>query len=357
LQFSEVSENAQPTYQQFGDTMKVRSIKLFVAAIGLLVATSAQAVMALPYSGLYVFGDSLSDGGNVAALGAINPAQVISSNLYIPSAAYASGTFSNGPVWVNSLASSLGVSASPSFLGGTNFAVGGATTSGGSFSLTTQLSGYVASLGAGNAPANGLYVIAGGGNNARAAFGSVFGQADFGVIGSTLGSFSQTYANDVGAMVDALQAKGVSNANIIVWNTPNVGLAPAIKDFPLPIASGLTSSQLGSFVAGSLNGALSTRLASETGVKLLDTYSLISSIVANPAAFGLSNVTDACGRVAIGNCGTALFWDGIHPTAAAQDLIAQQMFALAVPEPSEIAMMLVGLLVVVGAARRRKITA
>ncbi len=357
--------------------MKVRSIKLVLATVGLIITTLApSAAVAMPYSGLYVFGDSISDGGSAANLIGPDPGQVISSNLYIPSQPYASGTFSNGPVWASELTAMLknagqlpnSFSIAPAWkldftipsapavalTGGTNFAVGGATTSGGNFSLSTQLGTFTSVF---PVPSSGLYVIAGGGNNARNAFASLYTQPDFGVIGASLGSFSQTYANDVGAMVDALQAKGVPNANIIVWNTPNVGLAPAIKDFPLPIASGLNSSQLGSLVAGSLNGALNSRLASETGVKLLDTYALISGIAGNPPAFGLSNVTDACGRLSIGNCSTALFWDGIHSSAAAQNLLAQQVFALAVPEPSEIAMLLAGLLVVVGAARRRRIAA
>ena len=42
--------------------------------------------------------------GNALA-GAINPSQVVLGNSYIPSAAYAFGTFSNGPVWASDGAS------------------------------------------------------------------------------------------------------------------------------------------------------------------------------------------------------------------------------------------------------------
>lgn len=93
-----------------------------------------------------------------------------------------------------------------------------------------------------------------------------------------------------------------------------------------------------------------TRLAGETGVQVFD----IANLATVAAASGFTNTTNACG--AIGNCATSLFWDRIHPTTAAHGVIAQQMFALAVPEPSEIAMMLAGLLVVVGASRRRRIS-
>ena len=75
----------------------------------------------------------------------------------------------------------------------------------------------------------------GGGNNARATFSNVAALTDFGLIGSTMTSAAASYANDVGGIVDQLQAAGAQN--IIVWNTPNIGLAPAIKALPLRLVA------------------------------------------------------------------------------------------------------------------------
>jgi outer membrane lipase/esterase len=343
--------------------LKIHSLKLFVAAVGFFGSIAAHA-----YSGLVVFGDSLSDSGSAANFGAINPGQVITGNSYIPSAAYSSGTFSNGPVWATLLATQMANAgylpssyplspawnASPSgvgFTGGTNFAIGGAVTNGGFPSLSAQVGAFTTSFAAFGSPTNALYVIAGGGNNVRAAVDNI--AANPASFGSILGTAAFQYANDVGNMVDALQAKGVASSNIIVWNTPNVGLTPAVLAKNLPGAPYLGSASFfATTVSDALNGALANRLASETGVRVFDLFNFINGAVANPASLGLSNVTDACGAGSV-SCATALFYDGIHPTTFAQGKVADAMFAMAVPEPSEIAMMLMGLLVIVGFARRK----
>ena len=105
-----------------------------LAAVALAVSTLAQAQLSPPYTGLYVFGDSLSDGGNNRiALGANGPNPT--SGTFIPTFPYTpSNTYSNGATWVNSFAAGLGLSAyaTPSLAGGGNFAFGGARTTGGS---------------------------------------------------------------------------------------------------------------------------------------------------------------------------------------------------------------------------------
>ena len=94
-----------------------------------------------------------------------------------------------------------------------------------------------------------------------------------------------------------------------------------------------------------------------SNIRTLDTFALISSIAANPAGAGLSNVTDACLGVSTicANPDKYLFWDGIHPTAAGHRLISDAAFnVLAVPEPETYALMLAGLGLLAARARRRQ---
>ena len=91
--------------------MSIRSITRALAGLGLCAAALTAA--AGPYSGLVVFGDSLSDSGNNALLLSnfgtqpLPPVVVADDASYsrIPSAA---GTYSNGMVWTQYLAQSLG---------------------------------------------------------------------------------------------------------------------------------------------------------------------------------------------------------------------------------------------------------
>ena len=92
--------------------------------IGALVvgtaAFASQTASALPFTNMVVFGDSLSDTGNI----------LISTGGAIPTAPYFNGRFSNGPVWIDTLTAGLGLPAGAvaSFAGGNNYAFGGART-------------------------------------------------------------------------------------------------------------------------------------------------------------------------------------------------------------------------------------
>ncbi len=344
--------------------MKRAHSRHWMPAASLLLA-ALFAAPAQAYSSLFVFGDSLSDPGNNAALlfnppfsnppfslTPTTPAQ-ITSNAFVATLPYASFTYSNGPIWAQLLAPKLGagVTANPSLLGGTNFASGGAETSQQfavpgfpgltTFSLQSQLKAYLA-LSGNVAAGNALYVLEGGANNVRRLLGS--GQASDPVV---VGKEAAAYASDIGVMVDQLQAAGAKN--IIVWNTPNVGLNPESMFF------GSALSFAASSVAQQFNNKLDTRLAGEAGVKIFDVYSTSAAIASNPGAFGFTNVDTACGNNAIGCGANPLYWDGIHPTTAAHQLLADGVFALAVPvpEPSTYAMFVVGLIGFGWAARRR----
>ena len=321
--------------------------KLIAAAALAGLATAASAG---PFDGLYIFGDSLSDSGNNALVIGADPTQVITSNSYIPSRPYASQQYTNGNVWAYSFAAAIGLGgyAAPSLAGGGNFAFGGARTSiDGSFggfppSLKTQAAAYLSGTG-NTASATALYVVAGGGNDARDALQAA--AMDPGNAFAIIAAAAATYAADTGAIVDSLQAAGAQH--IVVWDAPNIGIVPAV------LAQGPGASFLGSLVGSTMSDALNARMAGEAGVTMFDIFGLGTAWAADPGAYGFANVTDACGAKFICDASTYAFWDGIHPTAAGHELISQAMLAAVVPEPETYALMAAGILFVAWRTRRR----
>src|SRR5215471_3275020 len=102
--------------------MRVRFFSLGAAL--LLSAILIEQVPAGPFSNMVVFGDSLSDVGNLQAEWFINT----------PGPYYWNGRFSNGPVWAETTMTGLGLPAlDHSSAGGTDYAYGGAKTTGTSF--------------------------------------------------------------------------------------------------------------------------------------------------------------------------------------------------------------------------------
>jgi outer membrane lipase/esterase len=325
-----------------------------------LVSASAIATAALaclpaqagPFSSLFVFGDSLSDDGNNFLAGLYDPTQHITGNTYIPSYTYALngtpyGTYSNGPVWASYFASVIGVPLAPSLAGGGDFAFGGATTGPLSnpfpYSLLTQTQQFLTATG-GVAPSGALYVIEGGGNNARGALAAIAGGAP---VNATVASTASTFASDTLTMVDELEAAGAQH--IVVWDTPNLGLAPAVA------AGGPVAAALGSAVATAMNAALATALAGISDVTTFDVYGLGTQVAADPALYGFTNVVDACGAVLGANCNQYAYWDGIHPTTALDRVVADELaVTLAVPEPETYGMLMLGLFAVALQSRRRR---
>ena len=322
-------------------------------------ASVAGAPVAPSFTAVYLFGDSLSDGGNnnlvFGGLTGPNP----TSNTFIGSLPYAAApgnrpTYSNGPVWFNSFAAGLGLAsfAQPSLAGGGNYAFGGARTTidGGGVppfipapfpaSVRTQLNGHLATT---PVSSSALYILAGGGNDVRDTIDAVAANPANIVALTTAGATA--HATATAQMVGTLRAAGASN--IVVWNLPDVGRSPAA------LAAGPQAAGAASFVSSAYNSALSTALAG-SGAQIFDIFGLVGSYAANPAAFGFTNVTLACGFAGNGcDAATALFWDGIHPTAYAQSLLGGAMLA-AVPEPGAVWMFLAGLLAFGVMIKRRR---
>lgn len=329
--------------------MKAITFFRLAAAASLLAAATTPALA--QFSSLRVFGDSLTDSGNNAIVIGANPGQVITGNTYIPTQPYAGGTYSNANTWITPFAAGIGLPAAggPSLAGGGNHAFGGARTTidgpvaGFPFSATTQLNGFL-----GSAPAtlagSGLYVIAIGGNDVRATGEAV--AANPAGAAAIISAAASAYASGVGSMVDALQARGA--VNIVVWGVPDVGRSPAA------LAGGPAVAGTASFISSAFNGALQTRLSTESfGVRYFDVAGFTAGILASPGSFGFTNVTDACGAVSGCNPANYFFWDGIHPTSAAQNLVAGAMLT-AVPEPASALLMVLGVAGLVAARRARR---
>ena len=328
--------------------MSIRLLARALAGFGLCAALSASAG---PYSSLVVFGDSLSDSGNNALLlaplygGTLPAVSIANDGVYsqIPSTA---GTYSNGMVWTQYLAQSLGVSFAPSLAGGTNFAFGGAQTGvdgpgqgGFPFSMRTQLNSYLGATG-NFADPNALYVVAGGGNNVRAALEAIAAGAD---PVTTAAATVTDYAADMAGLVASLKLAGAQH--VLVLNTPNFGLTP------LANAMGVSAQATG--LSWAMDNALAGALAG-SGVKSFDMFGFMTTVVSAGPASGFSNWTNAC-AAAINNCDveTSLFWDAIHPTALAHQQLASAVLAVAVPEPDVAVMLAVGLAVLALSRRRR----
>lgn len=290
----------------------------------LFISLSAQA----SFTNLVVFGDSLSDTGNIFS----------ATGGFLPGAPYDSGRFSNGPLYIDVLADHLGLSSSNSLSGGSNFAYGGARViaDGSSTpSLSQQYDTYIASS-AGSADSSALYVVFGGAND---------------LFNSTTVAAANAAADGIVAIVSQLVAAGAQH--ILVPNLPDLSSTPGY----------LGDADIGNRTA-EFNNTLSQGLNSvgNAGIVLLDVYGLLGDAIADPASYGFSNVTQSCYLGPLAGAGLVcadpdsyLFWDSVHPTAAGHQFLGDSAFAAVapVPLPSAAWFFASGLLMTVSLVRRR----
>jgi phospholipase/lecithinase/hemolysin len=277
------------------------------------------------YNGVVVYGDSLSDNGNL--YGATG----------YPPPPYWNGRFSNGPVAVEQLASTLGV-------GLTDWAWGGATTGIGNIAD----GGDEQNLGILNLPGmTTSYTLTAGSITPDMAAHSLFmvwgGPNDFNSNGLSM----QTADAAVGYImniVDGLQAIGVQH--IFVPGMPDLGKTPQYVSHGLGTQGSLLSAYFNSELVKALQGK---------GVDYFDTYALMDKVIANPGQYGFTNVTDPCfdGVNVCANPNQYLFWDDFHPTTYADSILAENFYNTVVPEPATFVMMGTGVIGVFGFARRK----
>jgi phospholipase/lecithinase/hemolysin len=320
---------------------------IFYILFYLASATSAQA---LSYSGIYLFGDSLSDVGNLQQTYAGLPRQPGTPQT-VPGQPYdAGGRFSNGEVYADKLARGLGYSLSPSMLGGTDYAYGGARTryqvSGSAYlGILDQVAAFRSQPGV--ADANALYVLWGGANNLQ----DIVARKQRDTLGNPIPDLQGTIGDLVTAIL-GLYAEGARS--ILVPNLPDLALVPRIAEYGIPAQQ--AAHQLTLAFNAMLAESLAQLESSLNGLNLIefDTFDAMNDIVANPAQYGLSNTTDRCytgddllfsgGGAVCNDPDSYLFWDGLHPTAAVHAILGQEMLVAVVPEPGALGLLAIALM-------------
>jgi len=360
-------------------------------AVALALASSAAFAQSAPtgaqpsaHAGLFdnvvVFGDSLSDDGNLSL--ALQLPQIVRF------------TTNPGQTGVEDVAGYFGIPIAPALAGGTDFAFGGAgilNNSPGTPSivptLPTQLGMYLQATG-NKADPDTLYAVWGGANDVfyAATSGAAAATAQQLIQQTIAAQVQQAVANNVipndptaiaaftaqitpvvtqqvvaevtaGAGVSSLMdqaqiqaylqqaattelgmIKQLGDAGaryVMVSNLPNIGLTPS------GIAQGSIAAAQLTGLSITYNSALNAGLAS-TGVNIIpvNTFAMLNEFVADPSRYGFTNVTQpACtgssfGCLPIGTPGaqstyqpgtqnTYLFADGVHPTTATHAMLAQ----------------------------------
>ena len=360
-------------------------------ALGMVGAVHATGNPNSTFNSVVVFGDSLSDAGNIslATAPSIQPPLKFTTN--------------PGNVTIQNVAAGLGYSLTASLAGGTDYAWGGAGINNNVPGLsapvptiTSQVTSYLATS---SVNPHALYAIWGGANDIfNAATSVAAGSAAQQLIAQTLAAqaslavgaglipndpaaiaafeaqITPTVTAQVNAQVAAaagvsslqtatqaqatiaaagqqevkligtLQAAGAKN--IVVFNLPNIGLTPEALAQGAAAASSLTG------LSVIFNSQLNAGLAHlGKGIIPVNTFALLNQVVANPGVYGFTNVTTpACGAgsssvqcgpqgsglpytYAAGTNQTYLFADGVHPTTAADVMLSQVVLSeLAAPQ-------------------------
>lgn len=316
--------------------MPDHSIRLSaVAATGALaLCLSAVPSTATAFSGLVVFGDSLSDTGRVfAATG-------------FPGAPYVDGRFSNGLVAAEYLATGLGVNNPVQFV---NLAAGGAQTgTGGSAGegtgMRSQVDSFIGALGEANADSGALYMLWGGSNDLLQA-----GPATLFDPAARTALITASVTNLVGE-VQSLYAKGARS--FLLPLLPDIGKTP----YALNLLPGGAFSAPASQIAGAYNTVLAGAYGQLAAGLPDEQFFVFDTFAATNAAIPLfANATDECVLAAGGPpaCSGYMFFDDRHPTTATHALLGGLMLA-AVPEPGTMLMMAVGVAALLGLGRRRQ---
>ncbi|MEQ9625207.1 SGNH/GDSL hydrolase family protein [Coleofasciculus chthonoplastes] len=336
--------------------------------------------LAATFSKMYVFGDSLSDPGNIYnATTAVNSIPMPPGIDVLPVEPTVppydnEGRFSNDLVWSDYLAEDLGLDlipstelsvllpgsdilspiafvngspqVSPFFNGATatnsvNFAFGAAQTGTqgvGEFGelipgMLTQVEWFKDDLAVAGQQADqeALYIVWGGPND----YQLVPDPDPMETVGNLAAGIQTLY--DLGAR------------NFLVPNLPDLGKTPRALSMGDHISMSITTlSQIHNTLLNRSLGDLSQ--LDDMNIVEFDAFSMLNKTIANPEVKGFTNVTNSCieplkddgkldGTQAFEVCDNPdeyLFWDGIHPTTVAHEQLADEALLALESEPQSV---------------------
>jgi phospholipase/lecithinase/hemolysin len=351
---------------------KLRAILGITLAMGLCATRVSASPAPGTYNQLIVFGDSLSDTGNVLAK--------TTSYSYITTPRpttpwYQPGQFTDGTAvtgsnqtkfqviateysldWDQRLAQLLGISTfTPSSSGGTNYATGGAETGTGNFSglsfpnMGQQVSNYIASKP--SPTPQTLFALWGGGNDLIDACEAK--NATAASVAAAETSAVENVSSEIAQLSNAFPGKAI---NFIWPNVPPLQATPKAQSFSPIIQTALATASYDFQQDEDFTTLELEDVFPNDHIYNLDVYGMFQDVLSNPDFYGFTNTTQSI-ITATSFSGTSfsatpnfpnqtvnpdqfLFWDQLHPTSAVHNMIGEAAFDL-LPEPSSVAILAV----------------
>jgi phospholipase/lecithinase/hemolysin len=303
----------------------------------LLFTFSAAVASAQKYTSIVIFGDSLSDTGNVADLTQAK----YGFRLPGPEFDYTDGRFTDGMdtvpaahnyfgVWIEQLAATFPSKPviKASLDGGTDYAYGFAFTGKGTGNFTfgpgdelsvtvnnigQQITDYLATKP--RIDDKILFVVWGGANDILQA------TSNKDVIDAAVDQ-----ATNIQRLIDA------GATQFIVPNLPALGKIPRFNGSPVTSIPATKATVLfNTVLAAGLAIVRDFNSVRNLNIVQLDIFSLINKVTASPAKFGLADVKDSSQGNFLVNPDTFLFWDDLHPTTRGHGIVADAARKLIAP--------------------------
>jgi phospholipase/lecithinase/hemolysin len=338
------------------DVENSTSVEIDFVGSGALTGIDFSSQVNGPYSKIYVFGDSLSDTGNLFNATSFAQESLPLFGLDIPvlppSPPYFAGRLSSGPLWIDKLADELNIELTPA----TELSV---VAPGSNIpSPVTLIDGnpVVSPFFEGNATnqsVNFAFALAQTGANGSSELGDfVPGMerqveffvndhlqaeqaADKDALYILWGGSNDYLSSDVDpeVVVENLETEieslyGVGARDFLVVNLPDLGMIPEANSPDLP-ASPEELTEIVETHNSLLDSTVDELKDSLSGANLtiLDVNSVFDEVIENPEEFGLTNVSEpfldpiTLTPTAGANLDEYFFYDTIHPTEAGHELV------------------------------------